>query len=53
MAPGRPLSLAAPHPEAADGGCGDGARCVNGILEILICFGNTCQWESTGQPCNC
>jgi len=46
-------SSLAPHPIAADSGCGEGRRCVNGLLEILICFGGDCQWEPTGLPCNC
>lgn len=59
---GKSLSLmakaAAPavmaHPEAeVDNGCGPGCRCVNGFLEILICFGGDCQWQPTDTPCNC
>jgi len=31
--------------------CGEGCRCVNGKMEILVCFGGDCVWESTGLPC--
>jgi hypothetical protein len=46
-------AIAPAHPDALDNGCGEGARCVNGFLEILICFGSTCQWVPTNTPCNC